>query len=61
METTIAVALITVIGGVIVALIQVGRSENKTDHAAVVSGIARIETKIDGHLTDHARASIKAE
>jgi hypothetical protein len=46
--------LITAVGGVIVALIQRSRKENRTDHAMVVSGLKRIETKIDTHINDHA-------
>jgi hypothetical protein len=61
MDNAIVVAVISVIGGVLVALIQSGRKENKRDHAMVVDGIVRIETKIDTHLLDHTRANIKQE
>jgi|LakMenEpi03Aug12_release.lakeMendotaPanAssembly.Ray.scaffolds.fasta_scaffold1850383_2 hypothetical protein len=51
----IAVALIGCVGVVLAALIQRGRQENKHDHNVVVEGMKRIETKIDGHIGDHAR------
>jgi hypothetical protein len=59
MDSAIVVAVITVIGGIIVALIQQSRKDNRNDHAMVVDGIKRIETKIDTHLLDHARKRIK--
>jgi hypothetical protein len=61
MDNAVVVAVISVIGGVLVALIQSGRKENKRDHSMVVDGIVRIETKIDTHLLDHTRANIKQE
>ena len=55
-------ALLTAIGGIINTLLVVLRGENKEDHAMVVSsldrlsdGMERVESKIDGHVTDHAR------
>ena len=55
-------ALLTAIGGIITTLLVVLRGENKEDHAMVVSSLARlsdgmerVESKIDGHVTDHAR------
>jgi hypothetical protein len=61
MEAVIA-ALLTAIGGIITTLLVVLRGENKEDHAMVVSslgrlndGMERVESKIDGHVTDHAR------
>jgi hypothetical protein len=59
MDSAIVVAVITVIGGVLVALIQQSRKDNSRDHAAVVDGIKRIETKIDTHLLDHTRKNLK--
>jgi hypothetical protein len=53
MSEIIIVAFITAIGGVIAALVQAGRKENKTDHADVIIGIARIERKIDAHIDNH--------
>jgi len=55
-------ALLTAIGGIITTLLVVLRGENKEDHAMVVSslgrlndGMERVESKIDSHVTDHAR------
>lgn len=59
MDSAIVVAVITVVGGVLVALIQSSRNDNKRDHAQVVAGIVRIETKIDTHLLDHTRANMQ--
>lgn len=58
MTEAIAVAVIGMVGVVLAALIQLGRKENKTDHALVVQGMARIETKIDGHINDHAKGDL---
>ena len=58
MSESIIVAVIGTVGVVLASLIQVLRKENKTDHAAVVAGMARIETKIDGHIGDHARGDL---
>ena len=58
MSEGIIVAVISTVGIVLASLIQVLRKENKTDHAAVVQGIKRIETKIDGHIGDHARGDL---
>ncbi|CAB4153968.1 hypothetical protein UFOVP625_40 [uncultured Caudovirales phage] len=58
MSESIIVAVIGTVGVVLASLIQVLRKENKTDHAAVVEGMARIETKIDGHIGDHARGDL---
>ena len=58
----VAAALLTAIGGIITTLLVVLRGENKEDHAMVVSslerlndGMERVDSKIDGHVTDHAR------
>ena len=58
----IIAALLTAIGGIITTLLVVLRGENKEDHAMVVSslgrlndGMERVESKIDSHVTDHAR------
>jgi hypothetical protein len=58
MSEGIIVAVISTVGIVLASLIQVLRKENKTDHAAVVQGMARIETKIDSHIGDHARGDL---
>ena len=59
MDTAITVAIISVVGAVLVALIQTMRKENSADHAVVADGIKRIETKIDTHLNDHAKVGLK--
>lgn len=58
--SALVVATITAVGGVIVALIQRGRRENKDDHALVmgalrhaVNVIHRVDDKLDKHLKDH--------
>lgn len=51
----ITVALIGVFGSISVALIQKARKENTQDHAMVSESLDRIETKIDGHINDHAK------
>lgn len=61
MDSALVVAVVTVTGGIIVALIQTGRRDNKTDHATVASGIERIEQKIDTHLIDHTRATMRTD
>lgn len=50
----IAVAAITAVGAVLVALVQKGRKENSRDHAMVIKSLDRIEEKIDDHINDHA-------
>ena len=59
METAVVVALITAVGGVLVALVTKGRQENKLDHGLVMRGIERIESKVDGHINDHAKSGMK--
>jgi hypothetical protein len=51
----IAVALIGSMSIVLVALVEKGRRENKNDHNRVVVSLDRIESKIDGHINDHAK------
>jgi len=58
----VVAALLTAIGGIITTLLIVLRGENKEDHAMVVSsldrladGMERVESKIDSHITDHAK------
>ena len=54
----IAVAVVGVFGAVMVALIEKLRRENKADHGMVQSALGRIETKIDGHINDHAKGEL---
>ncbi len=55
MTETIIVAVIGTVGAVLAALIQSLRKENSSDHAIVADSLNRIELKIDGHITDHAK------
>ena len=57
----VVVATITTVGGVIVALIQLLKKENREDHALVIDAIrsvyksvGRVEDKVDKHLVWHA-------
>lgn len=52
------VAVITAVGGVLAALVQSMRRENKDDHAMVAGTLNRIEGKIDDHIRDHARGDM---
>jgi hypothetical protein len=68
METPVVVAIISLVGGVIVALIQQSRKENKQDHNVVaellhdvhkdVTKIERkldhVEDKLDDHIQEHS-------
>ena len=56
---TILVAIIGTVGVVLAALIQSMRKENNRDHAVVADSLNRIETKIDGHITDHAKGEFQ--
>lgn len=51
----VVVALIGAVSVILVALVEKGRRENKSDHNLVVESLTRIETKIDGHINDHAK------
>lgn len=51
----IVVAIIGATSLIIVALVEKGRRENKDDHNRVQQSLTRIETKIDGHINDHAK------
>lgn len=50
--------LVALIGGgfsVVVALMERARRENARDHDFNSQKLDRIESKIDGHVTDHAK------
>ena len=51
----VVVALIGAMSVILVALVERGRRENKDDHNRVQESLSRIETKIDGHINDHAK------
>lgn len=54
----ITVALIAAVGGIIAALIQSLRKENRDDHAIVADALVRIENKVDTHIRDHATGDV---
>jgi hypothetical protein len=58
MTEAIVVAVITGGFGVLVAVLQNFRKENRHDHAFVVSSLERIEYKIDDHVRDHAKGDL---
>jgi hypothetical protein len=58
----VTVALVTAVGGIIVAAIHSFRKENHKDHAAVMDAIdrvsntvERVEGKVDSHIQWHAQ------
>lgn len=61
MEPTIAAAIVAAVGGVLVALLQRSRKENKDDHAVVVQSIRlvhedvkEVRRDVHRHLRWHA-------
>ena len=72
MEAQVVVAIVGLVGGVIVALIQKGRKENKTDHNIVATllmnvhdDVVKIEDKLDhvdkvlnSHIKEHKVTNI---
>jgi hypothetical protein len=54
----IIVACVASVGGVLAALIQSLRKENANDHDMVRRGLARIESKVDTHINDHAKGDL---
>lgn len=57
----IIVALITTVGAILVALIQYNRKLEKKEHGSVMRTLERVETKIDGHIADHAKGEFQPE
>lgn len=57
MEAVI-VAVIAAVGGVLAALVQGLRKENRDDHAMVGQALNRIETKLDNHIDDHLKGDV---
>jgi len=56
----VTVALIAAVGGILVALVQKGRIENKNDHGVVASllrelhtDVEVVENKLDKHIDSH--------
>jgi hypothetical protein len=58
MNEAIIVAVIAAFGGVLAALVQGLRKENRTDHAVVADSLNRIETKLDNHIDDHLKGDV---
>jgi GTP-binding protein EngB required for normal cell division len=57
----VTVALIAAVGGILAALVQKGREENKKDHGVVASllktlhnEVSVVENKLDKHIESHA-------
>ncbi len=58
MSEAIIVAVIASMGGVLAALVQSMRKENRDDHAMVGQSLQRIENKLDSHIDDHLKGQI---
>lgn len=58
MTEAITVAVIAAVGGVLAALVQSMRKENRDDHALVADSLNRIENKLDGHIDDHLKGNV---
>lgn len=54
----IIVALIGLMGGVMVALIQRHRSESNESNDIMVHSLDRIEKKLDNHIDDHLKGEV---
>jgi hypothetical protein len=59
---TITVALIAAVGGILAALVQKSRAENKNDHGVVASllqdlhkDVVKVEEKLDNHIDWHLK------
>jgi hypothetical protein len=57
MEAVI-VAVVAAVGGVLAAMVQGMRKENRDDHAMVGQALNRIEVKLDNHIDDHLKGDI---
>jgi hypothetical protein len=57
MEAVI-VAVVAAVGGVLAALVQGMRKENRDDHAMVGQALNRIEVKLDNHIDDHLKGDV---
>lgn len=58
MNEAVIVAVIAAFGGVLAALVQGLRKENRDDHAVVADSLNRIETKLDNHIDDHLKGDV---
>jgi hypothetical protein len=54
----VVVAVIAAVGGVLAALVQGFRKENRDDHAMVSQALNRIEVKLDNHIDDHLKGDV---
>jgi hypothetical protein len=57
MEAVI-VAVVAAVGGVLAALVQGMRKENRDDHQIVGQALNRIEIKLDNHIDDHLKGDV---
>ena len=55
MSEIVSAAIVTGAFSVLVAMIEKMRRENARDHGANAVKLDRIESKIDNHVTDHAK------
>jgi hypothetical protein len=58
MNEAVIVAAIAAFGGVLAALVQGLRKENRSDHAVVADSLNRIENKLDNHIDDHLKGDV---
>jgi len=58
MWSAIIVAVITAVGGILAALMQVMRKENTVDHGYVRDALGRVENKLDNHIDGHLKGDI---
>lgn len=58
MSEAVIVATIAAVGGILAALVQGMRKENRDDHNVVADSLNRIETKLDNHIDDHLKGDI---
>jgi hypothetical protein len=54
----VVVATIAAVGGILAAMFQGMRKENKNDHNVVSDSLNRIENKLDNHIDEHLRGDI---
>jgi hypothetical protein len=58
MSEAVIVATIAAVGGILAAMFQGMRKENKDDHNVVANSLNRIETKLDNHIDDHLKGDV---
>lgn len=58
MTEGVIVAVIVAVGGILAALVQGFRKENREDHAIVTVSLDRIENKLDNHIDGHVRGKL---